>query len=594
MSGPLADQLVEVAAAALRRLGEVQSVSEPALTTLEGITEQWGRRPLRVGIAGDNPAIRGLVFDVASGGAFATRPQGAAPIHMRRGEVTKFRALKDAWVLDERTQQPANSTAVDVARAEVVSRQHELAGIDRGIPALVLAPPHRFAFWLWPLRWWRRWRAKSSLVAREQATAMLAAANERLADAEARQVDPVGARALFLADALIARNGITTLEVELAAGPLPEGVELVELAGANRAEADVDAALVATRDGVLAPVSGSPAVRIGPTEQVIRALPTFLVHARALNLARRALDRLDASRKTLESQLRTAEVDFELRLARLRALQVADPATLRTEQLEVLGPKILASVSGVMEHASTHMGAELAELAKRWTDLCAHATSNDDLSAAVAQIDAEWPDSARRIVDEVRVLVTGGVAGSAHDLYNEMVAPLRELGFSETGKRLAPEVTLPPILPSLTSPTNARWAGAIEKLTGLFKKFEAKRDDLANKVHARAEHLRAVASAELLDAQPLLNAALAETLAAELAAAVSRHSAHVAEQLAATEEAIRAEREALYPVRRARDDAEAAGRDLVERIGYLEAELPGTAAASAAARLSMGSITTTL
>jgi hypothetical protein len=47
-------------------------------------------------------------------------------------------------------------------------------------------------------------------------------------------------------------------------------------------------------------------------------------------------------------------------------------------------------------------------------------------------------------------------------------------------------------------------------------------------------------------------------------------------------------------VRRARDAAEAAGRELLERIGYLESELPGTAAASAAARLSIGSISTSL
>lgn len=594
MSSPLADQLVEAAVTALRRLADAPPVAEPARATLAGITEQWRRRPLRVGIGGESPSVRGLVFDAATSGAFATRGTGAPPIHLRRGELTRFRVVRDGADFEERVQPPADSTAVDVARAEVVGRQHELAGIDRGIPALVLAPPLRYAFWLWPLRWWRRWRSKAALAAREQATAALATARDKLAQVEARQVDPVGARALFLADALVARTGVTALDVEVADGPLPDGVELIELAGANRAEADVDAALIATRDGVLAPVSGAPAVRIGHPEQVLRALPTLLVHARALNIARRALDRIDASRATLDGILRTAEVDFELRLGRIHALQVADPATLRLEQLERLGPKILASVGGVMEHASTHLGAELAELATKWADLFAHATASDHLTAAVAQIDAQWPDEARRIVDETRTLLTGGVAGSAHDLYADMTAPLRELGLAESTKRLAPVVTLPPLLPSLTSPTNARWGGAADKLTGLFRKFEAKRDDFAAKAHARAEHLRAVAQAELLDAQPLLNAALAETLSAELAAAVDRHSGRVADQLVIVEAQIKREREALYVLRRTRDDAEAASRDLVERIAYLEAELPGTAAASAAARLSMGSISTAL
>lgn len=594
MSSPHADQLVELALDALRRLAEAPPVAEPARATLAGITEQWHKRPLRVGIGGESPAVRGLVFDAASGGRFATRGSGAPPIHMRRGELTRFRVVRDGPDFEERVQATSDSSAVDFARAEMISRRHELAGIDRGIPALVLAPPRRFAFWLWPVRWWRRWRSKSMLAARDEANAALAAARDRLAAAEAAQIDPIGARSLFLADALVSRTGVVALDVEVNGGPLPDGVELVELAGANRAEVDVDAALVATRDGVLAPVSGSPAVRIGEPEQVLPALPTFLVHARALNLARRALDRIDASRKMLDGMLRAAEVDFELRISRVRALQIADPAALRLEQLERLGPKILARVGGIMEHASTHLFAELAELAARWTDLFARATATEHLSAAVAQIDTEWPTEARRIVDEVRTLVTGGVAGSAHDLYNELIAPLRELGLTESGKRPAPAVTLPPILPSLANPTNARWGGAADKLAGLFRGFPSKRDDLAEKAHARTEHLRAVASAELLDAQPLLNAALAATLAAELADAVTRHAASVEAQLAATEAAIAAEREALYVLRRARDAAEASSRELHERIGYLESELPGTAAASAAARLSIGSISTSL
>jgi len=444
------------------------------------------------------------------------------------------------------------------------------------------------------VRWWRRWRARATLAVHEQATAVLAGARERLAQKEARHVDPAGARSLFLADALASRGDVAGLEIELADGPLPENVELIELAGATRAEADVDAVLFVTRDGVLAPVSGSAPVRVGTPDQVIRALATLLVHARALNVARRALDRLDRARAMLDSTLRAAEVDFELRLGRVHALAVGNPAALRAQQLEQLGPKMLASIGTIMEHASTHLGTELAQLVAGWAELFARATATEHLTAAVAQIDAQWPDEARRISEEVRSLVTGGIAGTAHDLYGELTAPLRELGFTEPALRPAPAIAPLAMLPSLANPTTARWGSAADKLVSLFRSFETRRDDLAAKVRKRAEHLRRVAQAELLDAQPQLNAALAETLGAELDAAIARHSVRVEEQLAETHAAIARERDALSPLRRVRYAADADRRDLAERIAYLESELPGTAAASAAARLSVGSIATTL
>ena len=590
MSSPLAEQLVEAAVAALRRLAEAPPAAEATRATLVDVRARWPARPLRVGIGGDNPAVRGIVLDAACGGAFATRSAGAPPVLIRRGATTRFRVLRDGGAAEERVHTPADSSAVDVARAEVVGRQHELAGIERGIPGLVLARPRPWMFWLWPVRWWRRWRARAALEAREQATAALAAAQQGLAQLEARQVDPVGARALFLADALAARGAIAAIEVELADGPLPGGVEMNELAGANRAEADVDAVLISTRDGVLAPVSGSAPVRVGDVAQVIRALPGFLVHARALNLARRAVDRLDAARAKLDGILRQAEIDFDVRVDRVEALRVHDPAALRAQQLEQLQSKVLGQVATIMEHAATHLGTELAKLAASWTELFARATSTEHLTAAVTQIDAQWREEAKRIADEVRALVTSGIAGSAHDLHGELIAPLRELGFAEWGRRPAPAVAPVALLPSLSNPTTARWGGAAEWLVGLFRSFESRREDIAAKAEKRAEHLRTVAQAELLDAQPLLHATLADTLGAELDAAVARHGAQVHEQLAATQAAIARERAALAPLQHARDVAAEDSRELDDRIAHLEAELPGTAAASAAARLSVGSI----
>lgn len=599
MGNSAVDQLIEQAQLALRRLCEAPPTAETALAAIRGITDTWPRRPLRVGIGGANPAVRALVLDAACGGgvlAVAARVTGAPPLRVRRGPATRYRTLCEGAPAEEHVfvaRARSSADVVDEAHRELARREHELAELERSLPPRVRVAPRWWAVWRWPMWWLRRWRAKTQLATREGAALQIEAAKLRVAELDARDLDrgsdDRAELARFFAGISGIRASVTEIELELADGPLGADVELIELSGAMRAAADVDAVLVASRDGVLAPVSGGSAVRVGDAAQVIRALPVFLVHARALNLARRARDRLEGARVLLDDAIDRAEAGFTARLARLDRLRVRDVDGLRAQQLEGLKSQILGHVGVVMEHASTHLGAELAKIWQAWNDAIDRATTTDQLKSAVRQIDDDWPAIARRIAEEVRVLVKGGLRGSVHDLYPELVAPLRELGSPERAMPAAPAMPAIAMLWSLSNPTTAKWGGAGEWFAGLFRSFATRRADIADKVMQRADHVRDVARAELLDAEPVLHAALSGALVAELDAAVGRHAAWLEGELERERTAIGRERVAVTSLQRIRERASRDSRDLVDRITRLEAELPGTAAASAAAALSVGS-----
>ena len=597
MGSPAADQLIEQAQHALKRLCDAQPTTDDALAAIKGITDAWPKRPFRIGIGGEDPAMRATLLDVACGGGVLNgRPAGAAPLRVRRGAKTRYRIVRDDAKPEETLLPPRPASTVDpieLARREVESRELELGALEVGLPALVRGAPQWWEVWLWPLYWWHKFRAKAKLAARERATAALETARRKAEEIAGKPYDALAddrpRLARFFAGMGAARDA-TEIEIEVALGPLAEGIELVELAGAARAAAVVDAVLIAAPGGVLAPVSGGTPVRVGDPEQVIRALPGFLVHARALNLARRARDRLDAARLALDRVLDRAETDFATRVSRLEHLRVQDADGLRTQQLAKLRPQIFSHVGAVMEHASTHLGAELVQLEQTWTAKVDRAAARDQLKAAVTQIDTEWPTNAQRIAEEVRVLVTGGIAGSAHDLYEELVAPLRALRFVDKTKRPAPVLPKIAILPSLSNPSIAKRGGAADWFAGIFRSFESRRGETVDKTKQRADHVRVVARAELLDAEPVLHAALSDALAGELTAAITRHSAWIDSELEKERAAIKRERAGLERLQHVRDRAHRDSRDLADKISKLEGELPGTAAASAAARLSVGSI----
>src|SRR4029078_11232196 len=119
-------------------------------------------------------------------------------------------------------------------------------------------------------------------------------------------------------------------------------------------------------------------------------------------------------------------------------------------------------ILAVLEHAGVHLGSELAECARMWDALVAKASTQDELKAAAAHIDVDGPAQCKRIADETRILVVGGVGSSAHDILPELFAPLRQPGLPDEHARPPKQVpALPPVelLPSLMLPTATGFAG---------------------------------------------------------------------------------------------------------------------------------------
>jgi hypothetical protein len=326
-------------------------------------------------------------------------------------------------------------------------------------------------------------------------------------------------------------------------------------------------------------------VQLGSVADTIAELPSLLQRARALTLARRALAKLFAARAQVESELGKVEAKLQDRLQQLSRLALLDKERFREQQLHRVRPMIVASVNAVMEHASTHLGAELAQLGAEWMNAITKAKSGDDLKAGVAKIEEQWPVAAKRIAHEVRLLVTGGAGGVARDLYTEVVSGLRAHGLPEqylrTPKR-APEIAPVQILDALANPTSFTLGGG-GWFSGLFRSFEARRTDIRDKVSARIERIRELAAAEILDAEPKLHAAVSQSLSAQLGAAIELQQSWYTQALADEHAAIAKERERLAPLIKSRDAIVSAGSQLAQLANAVQAERPAVAAAAVAA-----------
>jgi hypothetical protein len=381
-----------------------------------------------------------------------------------------------------------------------------------------------------------------------------------------------------------AGKDVRAIELYVPAG-LPAHVELVELMGEYRASADIDAVIVVERDALYAPTPDDDRVKLGPVAETIAELPAILERARSLTLARRALAKLFVARAEVDIEINRFEAQFQGRMQKLQKLALpADTARFHATQLDRVRPMVIASVNAVMEHASVHLGSELAQLGNGWINAIIAATNGDDLKNAVAKIEEEWPVAAKRIADEVHVLVMGGAGGVGRDLYVEVVSALRTYGLGEeylrTPKR-APEITPVSILEPLRNPTTFTLGGSW--FSGLFKSFESRRADIREKVHARIEHIREVATAELLDAEPKLHAAVVEALATQLQVAIEAQQSWHSRALTVESAAIAKEREVLAPMIKARETIVVAGRQLAQTTNAVQAERPAVAAAAVAA-----------
>jgi hypothetical protein len=284
----------------------------------------------------------------------------------------------------------------------------------------------------------------------------------------------------------------------------------------------------------------------------------------------------------LDQRLDDAETDFAARIARLEARVIDDPARFVAEQIERRRPQTIASVSALMEHASTHLGAELGA-PTAWAAAIHAASSTDELAAAAATVEQEMAAAGQRIADEVQLLVMGGLGGIVHDLTPAVLAPLAAHGVpAEALRDLARAPSLPPVpvLASLAEPQ--RSALAAGRLASLFRSRDALQRDLLDKVDQRATRLRARAEADMLDAEPRLRDAVDGALTAALTTAIDRQRTLLDQALAAEHAAIAAARAALAPLIEVRDAARASARQLARSIEALAAEQPAAAAAAAA------------
>ena len=557
--GPATPPLFEQAAAALRRLGDLPAIGQ----TAAHLDRAW-LSPLVVGLGGDDIASRTELVNFLCGSTVldpAGRAAGAPVLRVRRAGATRFRARRDDGSIEDHALPAQRRDTAEVAallaraeaeHAELAERERAHERVDNALPALLRARPSGWRVLLWPI-WWLLARLQRHRLADRKWATEAADESRRGVEAAERAIAEADARAridrtryfvsLRAVSSGTPSGGVLDVELELANGPLPEGVEVREL---GRGSASVDAVVIVKQQSIFAPGE----LLIGHVEKTVSILPMLLTHTRALRLARVARDAIAASVAELDEQLARAEEELRARVDRLIAMRLADPPAFVQIQIAGLRPSAVASVNAVLEHAAVHLGSELAQLGDSWIGSVAASTTSDELKEAIAQIEQTAAAGAQRIADETRTLVMGGAGGSAHDLYPELVSALIPHGLPEAElrkKRRAPVLPRFEILPSLANTSSAKLSGAAGWLAGLFRSFETRRTDVRETVHARISHIRDVATAELLDAEPQIRAAIEHALDAELHAAIEVQTAALEAAIAAERAAVEAARAQLRP-----------------------------------------------
>lgn len=593
--------LVEHAQAALSRLALVPHLGEPSRGSADKLERAWVRAPLAVAIGGAVSA-RTELFNYLCGRKVLdpdTRQVGCAGLRIRRGAQTRFKARRDDGTTEEHVlpPEPAEDDATrmrsEAATAEVAERRLALERVERALPRFVRARPRGLLIFLWPI-WWlltRRYRRelanrRFTEMAYDEACDALDATKRELETAESRIRMQRGRffeslRALSSGPPL--GSSVREVELELGEGPLPEGVELIELTRPAQAAESVDAIFLVERDVIHAPHNDDgAALAVGKVPDVIANLPALLGRARTLTLALHARDALEPVVTKLDDEVTDSEESLRLSVERLEAMHIPDKLAFVQKQLANVRPQISQSIHAVIEHAAHHLGSELAALGHEWTASIANSRNNDELKAALSRIEKSAPLDAKRIAQEIHLLAVGGAAGSAHDLFPELLAALRPHGLDEAPPRSAPQ--LPPIelMPTMTRTPAAKLSGAAGWLSGLFRSFDSRRSDVQAKAAARMTHLREVASSELLDAEPKLFATIEAALQAQLVAAMARQEAWLETALANQRSLVAREGAKLAPIARMRDNLRHDLDKLVEGITQIERENSGLAAAAIA------------
>jgi hypothetical protein len=595
--------LVELAYSALVDLGRIPRFGENSTTSASALERAWVRAPLSVAIGGPVPA-RTELFNHLCGRKVLdpeARPITAAALRVRRGKVTRLQAIRDDGTTEEHVL-PAEQEDDDglrmraaAAKGLVDERKLALTRVEKSLPVFARSRPRGLMIFLWPL-WWLLTRRHRRALAERQFSEK---AYDQACDAQARAASELETsasririeRGRFFESLRALSSGpslggtVREVVLELAESPLPAGVDLLELTRplGPKAAADVDAVLLVERDQVFAPhTAEGDAPALGSVNEVVPTLPVLLGRARALVLAQRARDEIEPILRALDDDISDTEETFRVRIERLEAMQILDAAEFARAELDKVKPMVSQSIHAVIEHAAAHAGSELDRLGTEWSVAMAMTQNADQLKQAVGRIQDSAPVDAKRIADEVRSLANGGAAGAAHDIFPEMLAALRPLGLDEQRLSHAPQLAQIEVLPSLASASPAKLSGAAGWLTGLFRSFETKRTDVQDKADARIKHLREVAGAEILDAEPKLRAAIEQTLYAEMTAAIGRQVAWLDRTLGHEREAVAAEGLALAPLARMRDRLRHDLEQITLGIAQIEREAPALAAAARA------------
>jgi hypothetical protein len=584
---PTEHPLFEHTRRALDGLRDVATIPDLAIR----IESVWARRPREIGLDGDDLAARTALIDALHDTpVLVKRAPGGPPIRIRRGPIVRVRGtradgsvVEHALVVHGDEDLAAERDAArrsDDARAELATREVALERAAAAVPGFVRTRPAGWRVLLWPIWWLLTWLRRRQLAERAEAgeAVELARRAARAVDDEraglGQHAERDAAAYSAAVHALATTRDLVELELEVTSDHLDTGVELCELGAAR---ASFDAVVIVAGGSIRAP-GGEP---IGGYDS-IAGLGAFAAAARAMKLARRACKTIALAVTALDEQLAHAESSFDARIAALEVHRIPDAAAFIAEQLALVRPQIVTSVNAVIEHASAHLGAELAAFGEEWIRGIGASATNDALKETIARIETTAAATLQRIADETRTLVVGGGGGSAHDLYPTLVAPLVTRGLPDAvaARRSAPALPELAVLPRLSSTPIAKLSG--QWLGGLFRSFDTRRSAVREKAHAQIEQFRELATAELLDVEPRLHAAIEQALAPELVAACERQAAALASALAAEQAQIAAERLQLAPVVEQRARAHAILLDLRAELAALEARQPTCAAASAA------------
>ncbi|HUS62967.1 MAG TPA: hypothetical protein VMZ28_00440 [Kofleriaceae bacterium] len=600
MGSPHQHAVVQLAVDALRRLAAAPPVAQSARAAAQEIERAAAVTPFEAALGG-NDAARADLIDFLVGNQLlrgVRRGRTAPLLRVQRGASTRVVARQADGSIVELAMVSADAPAAEEAtaalrartdelRAETAARESAHEGAELALPGPLRVRPPRWNVFLWLARAVMGFFLRRKRAAADDTRAALVESRRRLTaateEADELATRTQGARDRFTSQvrALIdGSTGASEVLLELGAGPLPVGVVLLDAPdGARAPEGHEPDAVVALGDGVArasAP-GGHMAQLFDQPRELCVALPGLAVASRALRLGRRAQGTLTAGVAALDAALARAEVGYASRIERLEALRVEDPTAYTASRVELLRTAIIERCHGIIEHAGGELGAELERLAQAWTAAISGAASTDALREAGARVDDESAEQVNAARASVERRIVSGLSGGAHDLEPQLLADLRERS-AEAQREVvaAPAPVLREILPSLSGDKAGLAMGrAAPWLVALFRSTESLRADAVEKVKSRADRLRQIAAAELLDAEPLLREALEASLTWSLTAALERHASWLAAALDAERSAIARERDALSPLVELRDNARRDVQRLTEELSHLE----GTAAA---------------